>query len=201
MKHRWTDNLRSPIALLLFVGVAALGLTADLWSKAAAKSNLSDGSTVRFIPGWLHFTYTENRGAVFGLGQGQQALFLIVSVGAVGFLAFLFLTGIKSKIYQLILGVLMAGVLGNMYDRIFHGFVRDMIWIFPQKRWPAWLTARLPEWDWTNNPIFPWIFNVADTLLCTGVALMLLYSVFAPHSSRPGRGEEDRSAGLSPAKS
>ena len=86
-----------------------------------------------------------------------------------------------------------------MYDRIFHGFVRDMIWILPHKTWPGWLTGRLPSWEWTRSPIFPWIFNVADTLLCTGVALMLLYSAFASHPSK-GR-SADRSAELSPVES
>ena len=211
--------LRSPAALSRFLLVMVNGLVIDLWTKVWAfkalvynqttvphasgvgESVRVDSRTFELIPGWLHFHCTANEGAVFGIGQGNRWLFVIVSVLAIAFLTYLFATSGRQRFYQVVLGMLLAGVLGNMYDRIFHGFVRDMIWIFPQKRWPAWLTARLPDWDWTNNPIFPWIFNVADTLLCTGVALMLLYSVFASHSPRPGRGEEDRSAGLSPAKS
>ena len=54
--------------------------------------------------------------------------------------------------HQIVLGMLLAGVVGNLYDRIHFGFVRDMIYVFP--RWG----------------IFPYIFNVADSLLCTGVA-------------------------------
>src|SRR6266404_2343069 len=122
MSQRWTDNLRSPLAILLFAGTAAVGLFGDLWSKSMAVAHLRDGTIVRAIPNLVHFTYTENHGAVFGLGQGQQALFLTVSVGAIGFLVFLFLTSGRSRFYQLILGMLLAGVLGNMYDRLNFGY-------------------------------------------------------------------------------
>ena len=139
-----------------------------------------DGDIVHFIPSVLNFTYTENRGAVFGLGQGQQTLFLLVSVGAVAFLVFLFLSSGKSRIYQLILGMLLAGVLGNMYDRVVFGYVRDMIHALPGWYWPDWIVERLPN-SWQpplgrRLEVFPWIFNIADSLLCTGVAAMLVFS-------------------------
>jgi signal peptidase II len=183
MTHRWTDNLRSPLALALFLGTATLGVAADLWSKAAAVANLKDGAIVRFIPGLLHFTYTENHGAVFGLGQGQQGLFLAVSFGAIGFLVFLFLTSGRSLAYQVILGMLLAGVLGNMYDRLHFGYVRDMIHALPNWQWPDWVVRLLPAaWQppvGRGLDVFPWIFNIADSLLCIGVSAMLLYSFFA----------------------
>jgi signal peptidase II len=183
MASRWTDTLRSPTAILLFVGTAAVGLAADLLSKAAAVATLKDGNIVRFIPGLLQFTYTENHGAVFGLGQGQQALFLTVSVAAIGFLCFLFLTSGGSRVYQLILGMLLAGVLGNMYDRLHFGYVRDMIHALPGWQWPTWFVRLLPSaWQppvGRGLDVFPWIFNVADSLLCVGVGAMLVYSFFA----------------------
>lgn len=180
MQHRWIDNLRSPAALLLFLGVAAIGLTADLWSKSAAVEHLRDGDVIKFIPSLIHFTYTENHGAVFGIGQGKRALFLTVSIGAIGFLVFLFLTSGKSRIYQLILGMLLAGVIGNMYDRYTLGYVRDMIHALPGWHWPQWIATRLPErWQppmGRGLEVFPWIFNIADSLLCVGVGSMLVYS-------------------------
>src|SRR3954469_22460028 len=83
-------TFRSPAALLCFLGTAAVGLALDLWSKASAVEHLRFGRVVRFIPGLLHFEYTENQGAVFGLGQGQKVLFVTVSVAAVLFLMYLF---------------------------------------------------------------------------------------------------------------
>ena len=83
MSHRWTDTVRSPVALLCFAGTAVVGVVGDLWSKAAAVEHLKGGGVVRFIPKLVQFEYTENHGAVFGLGQGQQGLFLVVSAGVI----------------------------------------------------------------------------------------------------------------------
>ena len=177
---------RSPAALACFFLTTAIGLTTDLWTKVYAFRTLA-GGVVRdedgvtrvvdtdvypFIPGWLHFQVTTNHGAVFGIGQGQRWLFVVVSVAAIGFLTYLFATSGRQRFYQFVLGLLLAGVLGNMYDRLFLGYVRDMIHALP--RWPN---------------AFPWIFNVADSLLCVGVGLMIAYSLFAPPRTRPAEPE------------
>ena len=210
--------LRSPAALSRFLLIMLVGLVVDLWTKAWAFGALVynqttvphpsgagaairvDSRTYEFIPGWLHFHCTANQGAVFGIGQGNRWLFVVVSVLAIAFLTYLFATSAGQRFYQVVLGMLLAGVLGNMYDRVVHGFVRDMIFILPARTWPEWVAVGAPDsWQWTKGQVFPWIFNVADTLLCTGVALMLLYSIFA--SNKPDAVLQDRSAGLSPAES
>ncbi len=178
MQHFSRENFLRPWALARFFGTTIVGVLLDLWSKRAAFDHLSlwmDGrfngsrSSVQFIPGWLHFEVTTNRGAVFGLGQGQRMLFLAVSVGAIVFLTYLFANSRRQRMYEFVLGMLLAGVLGNMYDRIQFGYVRDMIHALPQ--WPT---------------LFPWIFNVADVLLCTGVGLLVVMSLFSPKED--GRG-------------
>ena len=155
-------NFLSPGALAIFLLTAAAGVSLDLWTKQYAVEHLSRATEgYAFIPGWVHFTVLTNTGAVFGLGEGRRPLFITVSVAAVIFLLYLFANSGKQRFYQFILGMLMAGVLGNMYDRLRYGHVRDMIHVLP--RWPN---------------LFPWIFNVADVLLCSGVGLMILYSLF-----------------------
>jgi lipoprotein signal peptidase len=183
MTRHWTDNFRSPLALLLFFGVALLGAGLDLWSKALAVAHLQNATVRRLIPGWVHLTYTENHGAVFGIAQGQRIIFLVVSVGAIVFLTFLFITSGRARGFQLILGLLLAGVVGNMYDRVYYGYVRDMIHALPGWTWPQWLVNYFPR-SWRppggqEMEVFPWIFNLADTYLCVGVAAMLLYSFVA----------------------
>jgi signal peptidase II len=155
------NAFRSPAALARFFGAAAIGIALDQWTKFAAFSNatLAD-EPCRFIPGWLEFEVVKNRGAVFGLGQGQRILFVTVSIAAVAFLIYLFSASDNRRIYQILLGMLLAGVMGNLYDRMALGYVRDMIHIFPA--WPK---------------LFPWIFNVADSLLCVGVTLMIFYNL------------------------
>ena len=187
-----TDNLRSPAAWARFLIPTVAGLAADLWSKQWAVERLkATRDTIEFIPGWLHWTYTENHGAVFGSGQGLRWLFIAVSLLAIGFLFYLFATSGRQRAYQVLVGILMAGVLGNLYDRLAFGYVRDMIHALPGWKWPGWMVRSLPEWQWKYQDVFPWIFNVADTLLCVGVALMIVYSaVHRPESARGGADEE-----------
>jgi signal peptidase II len=173
-------NLRSPAALARFFLVSALGLSLDLWSKSLAVSKLDEMPPVNYIPGWLQFEFTKNHGAVFGIAQGQRWVFLLVSAGALIFLTYLFCTSGKRRFYQFILGLLLAGVLGNLYDRIFFGYVRDMIHALPGWHWPGWVLHVLPI---LPAEVFPWIFNVADMLLCIGVGLLLIYSFI--HSPPP----------------
>ena len=158
-----SGNFSSPAALARFLVTAAVGLATDLWVKAYAFEALADHHTVKVIDGYLHIQITVNRGAVFGLGPGHRGLFVVVSLGAIVFLSYLFAQSGGRRFYQLVLGLLLAGVLGNLYDRVVFGYVRDMIFALP--RWPH---------------VFPYIFNVADILLCTGVGLLLLQMVFAP---------------------
>jgi signal peptidase II len=176
-----TENFRSPGALTRFALTTVVGVALDLWTKWLAVVHLSGGrAPERFIPGWLHFEYVENPGAVFGLGNGHRWLFVFVSLGAIAFLTFLFSTSGKQKFYQFLLGVLLAGVLGNMYDRVMYAHVRDMIHALPGWNNPF-------KWLYNASEIFPWVFNVADSLLCVGVTLMIAYSLlFAPQKDESG---------------
>jgi lipoprotein signal peptidase len=180
-------NFLSPAALGCFLLTAVIGFSIDQWSKQAAFSKLSDQVQLspdgevplvsehgyRLIPGWIEFRVTRNPGAVFGIGKGQRVLFVTVSFAAVLFIFYLFAASGRQRVYQIILGMLLAGVLGNLYDRLKFGYVRDMINVLT--RWPH---------------LFPWIFNVADSLLCTGVFLMIVYSFFnGPEKVRQGQSE------------
>lgn len=187
------DNFKSPVGIALFFGTTLIGLAIDLWTKALAVAHLKDASVLRIVPDWLHFTYTENRGAVFGLGQGQRLLFIVVSIAAIGFLTYLYAVSGKRRFYQFLLGMLLAGVLGNMYDRVVYGHVRDMIHALPGIHWPAFIARLLPD-SMAGGGVFPWIFNVADSLLCVGVFLMIVYSLL--HKGDEGQdasGEETAS--------
>src|SRR5205823_14088073 len=161
----------------------------DRWTRHLAFARLGDGvephpdpvltvgrfepnnaREYQFNPNWLHFHVTCNQGAVFGLGRGQRWLFVVVSIAAIVVLTSLFARSDGRHFYQLLLGMLLAGVLGNMYDRIRLGYVRDMIYALPD--WKNPLRGMFPTWQ----TVFPWIFNVADSLLCVGVFLMIIYS-------------------------
>jgi signal peptidase II len=179
------DNFRSFPSLAAFFLTVILGLTADLVTKNYAFEHLAiyrgtmvvDSQVYRLIPGWLEFTVTTNVGAVFGLGAGQRFLFVTVSLAAILFLVYLFAHSGPQRTYQIILGMLLAGVLGNLYDRIVFGYVRDMIHALPNSHWPGTWTLPFGDYPGLSRAVFPWIFNVADVLLCTGVGLMIIYSL------------------------
>ena len=181
--------------VVLFLVVCVLGLGADLVTKYLAfdrpgtrllagvvregerwEAVGTEGRRVVVVPRLLELHATVNEGAVFGLGQGQRVWFVIVSVGAIAFLIYL-VTKTRSRFEIVLLGCLLAGVLGNMYDRVRYGYVRDMILGLPGVSWPgAWQIpfARYP--GATERLVFPYIFNVADSLLVCGVALLLIRS-------------------------
>ena len=107
------------------------------------------------IPHVLGFTTIINHGAVFGIGQGMVAFFLLFSVLAMGMILLVFLTSRRDQwLVQIALGMITAGALGNLYDRAVHGGVRDMLQFYV-------------KW-------YPYIFNVADVMLCVGVPLLML---------------------------
>jgi len=183
--------LLSPAALARFFLTAIIGVALDLSIKSLAAARLKYAAGVTAIPGLLRLEYTENHGAVFGMAQGQRTMFLIVSIAALLFLCYLFATSGRRWFYQIVLGMLLAGVMGNMYDRVRFGYVRDMLHGLPGWYWPSFVHRLLPS---LPTEVFPWIFNIADSLLCVGVALLLIYSLFQPPATAASSTSADTAA-------
>ena len=172
-KSRW--------AWLRFLLPAMLGLAADLWAKEYTfpAGILRDSVTHRLlfpqgrfrdaealIPNVLVVQTTANEGAVFGLGQGNVRFFLVFSIVALGMITWVFCTSrIKQRWQQIALGLITAGALGNLYDRATFGAVRDFL-----RFTVSW---------------YPFIFNIADVLLCIGVPLLMLCWIFTKDPRKP----------------
>lgn len=171
------SNFTSPLALVRFYGVCVMGMGLDIAVKYAAQDRLEGQAGYAFWPGWLHFEWVLNPGAVFGFGAGHRWFFVAVSVVALGFLTYLFAASARKQWgYQIILGMLLAGVLGNLYDRVMYGHVRDMFRALPGWTWPGeWTILGYPS---MGREVFPYVFNVADILLVVGVSLMLCHALF-----------------------
>lgn len=180
---------RSPGAWAIFVGVIVFGLAFDLWSKYWAFDTLA-GTRVAFtreqalstsplsllipphqprvvIPNLLNFTLVLNPGAVFGIGAGKVGFFIVVTVIAVAFglTVFLFATKARDRAAHVGLGLILAGGLGNLYDRFFYGCVRDFIHPLPRVRWPG-----------STREVWPYVSNVADALLLIGIVLLIWHA-------------------------
>ena len=168
---------RSARALTLFIAVTLVVLAADLTLKnlsfryvanepvrnvaeAAEDENFwrdrYPHAPVTVIPGILNLHLTTNTGAVFGLGKGGQWLFIIVSIAACLLIVRIFWkSAAESWALHLSLALIMAGALGNLYDRIRYAAVRDMLHMFP------------------GSGLWPWIFNLADAALLVGVVMVI----------------------------
>ncbi|MDP3728964.1 MAG: signal peptidase II [bacterium] len=114
------------------------------------------------ILSFFSFRYAENTGVAFSLFQGYNFLFVLVSLLALGGIFYYF------RSYPLALSFLCAGVLGNLLDRIFFGFVRDFISV---SIWP--------------------IFNLADTWNSIGV-LLLLYAFWKEEKINKAHSSKNR---------
>lgn len=139
---------------------ALLGAAADLWTKQAVFDWLGpvgSGKIHRVIPNFFHLVPCLNSGAAFSILQGQRVYLIAVSILALLVIVLLFLFGkIQGRLVQTAVGLITAGILGNLYDRLFNdGLVRDF------------LDIHIGSYHWPT-------FNLADTLLCIGVGLVLL---------------------------
>ena len=133
------------------------GLALDLWSKRAVFHWLEHRGSVSIIDGFLRLVLAQNDGAAFGLFSGMPYLLAAFSVVAlIAITVIFFFSDTRHTLLHIALALFAAGVCGNLYDRIFNdGFVRDFIDVYyRQHHWPA--------------------FNIADTMLCIGIGVLLL---------------------------
>jgi signal peptidase II len=117
-----------------------------------------------YAPLW-RMNYVENPGAAWGLFRGFSAefrntFFTLVSLGAVAFiLSYYRRLREDQRFLQLALAFVLAGAVGNFIDRLARHYVIDFV-----------------EWYWWNRPDVRWpTFNVADSLIVVGVAMLVVH--------------------------
>lgn len=116
--------------LTAFIVIAA-GVILDQWSKYMAVLHLQGTDGVDLIPGVFRLTYLENRGAAFGVLQGQQWFFYIIT--AVILVAVLLVyrrmpAGRKFLPLRVCAVLIVSGALGNLIDRVGQGYVVDFFY-------------------------------------------------------------------------
>lgn len=145
--------------------VGTLGYTGAATDLAGLKSFLASAAARNSIPAngqFLVLSFTANDAALFGIGTGTAwAARLLTALTAVFLfllLFFAFRTRKKLNRYDAItFGLLIGGSIGNLFDRIAFGYVRDMIY------------AKFID--------FP-IFNIADSAICIAIGLIVLETLF-----------------------
>lgn len=141
--------------------------------------------SIVLIPGRiLDLHLVLNSGAVFGIGAEQRGFFIIFTIIAVSacLLIFSFKVSRKSTMAHVGIALVLAGALGNLWDRLVIGRVRDFLHLFPDRHLPF-------GWNWPggNQELFPWVFNIADVMLLTGMLLLLLHLHFTDAADKRAR--------------
>ncbi|PRP94453.1 signal peptidase II [Enhygromyxa salina] len=165
--------------LLVVAIVFAVAIGLDLWSKAWAWEHLKDGPPVEVIEQFFYLKFGFNTGSAFSFLRDEswaRYFFITVTFLALGYMGWLAWKMPTSRLYGFVaVGLIAAGAAGNLHDR----FVRIM---------PVWMDGKFVErhgvidflqfyYPWKPDSYWP-IFNVADTALVCGVALLLIFLQF-----------------------
>jgi signal peptidase II len=157
-------------------------LAGDAIAKYFVVQKLTDHAPVRALGGLIYLDLIRNSGAAFSMLSGQTWVFTVVATLALVWICVL-ARRLRSLLWALALGLVAGGALGNLADRVFRapgflvGHVVDYISLFGP-----------------NGEHFA-IFNLADAMLCTGVALAVLLELTGRRrdGTRPTR-RSDRAA-------
>ena len=140
---------------MLILAISLCFTILDQVTKQLVRERFLLGEQLSVIPGFFNLTYVRNTGAAWGMLSGLNNWLVLLSSVMLGFLILFrrsFLT--DAVMHQVAAGLMLAGIIGNLVDRIRLGYVVDFLDFHPGFDFPA--------------------FNVADASICTGVGLYLL---------------------------
>lgn len=148
------------VAQIIAVVLILVGVGLDQLTKYLVVSNMALHESIDIIPGVFRFTYIQNDGAAFGSLDNARWVFMVLStVAIIGILVYMFWKKPQDKLMLSALILIVSGGIGNMIDRIALGYVIDFI-------------------DFCAFPkIWMWVFNVADSFVCIGAGLLILWLV------------------------
>ncbi|NME35735.1 signal peptidase II [Fusobacterium sp. FSA-380-WT-3A] len=141
---------------MIYYLIGIVGLVfLDQLTKIQIENNFFIGDSLAIIQDFFHITYVQNRGIAFGIFQGKINLISVFTVIAIIGIIYYFLKTFKKSSFleKLAYMLIISGAIGNMIDRIFRGYVVDMI-------------------DFRG--IWSFVFNMADVYINIGVAVILL---------------------------
>lgn len=148
-------------ALFFFVTILLI-IVSDQWTKLLVLNHFEYGESIVMIRDLFSLTYVRNTGAAFGFMATANPtfrvpFFLVVPIIAMVVLGFLYRDlPQNAKWRATALGLVSGGAIGNLIDRVRLGYVVDFL-----------------DFHWKSVYYFP-AFNVADSAICVGVAILLL---------------------------
>ncbi|MDF7666852.1 signal peptidase II [Orbaceae bacterium ESL0727] len=158
---------------LYWLAMAGLVFIIDIASKFWIINHFFLFESINLLP-FFSITYVRNIGAAFSIFEGQRLLLAAVAVVISGVIIYLlYRTPRAKKLENCSLSLILGGALGNLFDRLYHGFVIDF------------LDVNFGEWHYPT-------FNIADCAICIGIALFILSSciIYPKKNDRQKRNKE-----------
>jgi signal peptidase II len=156
-----TGSRRVRTVALTRAGVlAAVVIGLDQLTKHTIASGIALGQTKKFIPG-IKFVHVQNDGVAFNFLSGGGAIVVICTLLALAALIVFLAMRPDRRGLWIPAGLLVGGALGNLIDRLVHGYVTDFI--------------KLPDWP---------AFNVADMGITFGVIALLIVIEFGSRGAK-----------------
>ncbi|WP_209345810.1 signal peptidase II [Flavonifractor sp. AGMB03687] len=150
---------------MLYYLLAAALVVVDQLVKFLVRANIPLGEGVPFIPHILQLTYYQNTGAAFSIFEQHTWILTLISTAASVLLIVLLAKRTFNHPFAMVsLGLVLAGAVGNLIDRLFLGYVTDMF-----------------QTLFMNFPIF----NVADIcIVCGGIAFCVYFLLFCKEEEK-----------------
>jgi len=176
---------------ILFLIVAAAATVVDLATKQAIFARLGMpgvGERIVIVPGVFVLETNLNEGALFGMGQGLGWLFAMISVAALaGIVAMVSRPAARRNAWLVVaMALICGGIVGNLFDRL---GLPGLVWHAPAERVGEPVLA-VRDWIHVTVPgVIDWpIFNLADSWLVIGAAMLLCTSFATDGETSPPAG-------------
>ena len=136
--------------------ISFISLLVDRLIKVLVTANIGFGERIVIIRDFFNLTYVTNDGAAFSILSGNTLLLIILTIIALILIVFFYLLDKDTTNNErLVIALLIGGILGNLYDRVFYGHVID------------YLEFNILDYN------FP-IFNFADILIVVSIVMLVI---------------------------
>jgi signal peptidase II len=137
----------------------------DTWTKWLVSTHIEMHEAISLVPNLFQLVHVRNTGAAFGIGANAESRIvpILLNCGAIAVffvvVAYAMRTAVTDRLLQVALHLILGGAIGNLIDRFRLGYVVDFLDVYVNfggqaHHWPA--------------------FNVADSAICIGIALLFL---------------------------
>lgn len=152
-------NKNTWLNIIPLICVAVPVLILDWGTKWLVQNHITQVTEViPIIPGFFNLRHDRNTGAAFGVLAGHRFLLILITIVALIFIFTYYLRFRESRWMQVSLGFLLGGAVGNFIDRLYLGEVIDFL-----------------QFGIASKGIFWPTFNVADTSVCIGAGMLIVY--------------------------